>query len=310
MINVLFSAGAGQWDAYRAPLTEALEDAGLPARIAPDMAPEDVDYIVYSPASGVTDFAAFPRLRAVLSLWAGVERIVGNPTLTVPLTRMVDDGLREGMVEWVTGHVLRHHLGLDRHVATQDGTWLEGSVPPLARHRTVAILGLGALGQACATALAGLNFRVLGWSRTGATLPGAETHAGPEGLAHVLSRAEILILLLPETPATTNLMNAERLALLPPGAVIINPGRGPLIDDDALLAALERGHLAHVTLDVFRQEPLPPGHPFWAHPSVTVTPHIASATREDTASRIIADNISRDQKGAQMRFLVDRSLGY
>jgi glyoxylate/hydroxypyruvate reductase A len=108
-----------------------------------------VDYIVYSPNSGLTDFAPYTRLKAVLSLWAGVERIVANPTLAVPLARMVDESLTEGMVEWVTGHALRHHLGIDHCLAHQAGAWVR-HVPPLARERPVTVLGLGELGRACA----------------------------------------------------------------------------------------------------------------------------------------------------------------
>jgi glyoxylate/hydroxypyruvate reductase A len=116
--------------------------------------------------------------------------------------------------------------------------------------------------------------------------------------------------LLPDTPATTNILNAETLALLKRGSFVINPGRGPLIDDDALIAALDDGQITHATLDVFRIEPLPVDHPFWAHPNVTVTPHIASTTRPDTASRIIAENIARNEAGHGLANLVDRSAGY
>jgi len=117
-------------------------------------------------------------------------------------------------------------------------------------------------------------------------------------------------LLLPDTPETTNIIDAQALALLAPGAVLVNPGRGPLIDDDALLAALDRGHLAHATLDVFRVEPLPAAHPFWAHPKVTVTPHIAAETRPKTAAAHIAENIARCESGQPLNNLVDRALGY
>jgi glyoxylate/hydroxypyruvate reductase A len=192
---------------------------------------------------------------------------------------MVDGGLTEGMVEWVTGHVLRHHLGMDTHIHGQDGVWRAGSAAPLARDSTVAVLGLGVLGAACAQALAALNFRVVGWSRSPKTIDGRRDRPWPRWPRRHPAEAEIVVLLLPDTPATENTLNARTLALLPRGAVIVNPGRGPLIDDDALLAALDSGQVGHATLDVFRTEPLPPEHPYWAHPKVTVTPHIASETR-------------------------------
>lgn len=126
----------------------------------------------------------------------------------------------------------------------------------------------------------------------------------------MLRQSQILILLLPSTAATENTLNAETLAMLPKGAFIINPGRGPLIDDNALLAALDSGQIGHATLDVFRVEPLPQDHPFWAHPKVTVTPHIASETRAPSASRAIVENIRRGEAGEPFLYLVDRSAGY
>jgi glyoxylate/hydroxypyruvate reductase A len=311
MPNILFAARSERWDQYETPLRQALSDVGLgDALLTTEAAPETVDYIVYAPNSEVQDFTPYTRLKAVLNLWAGVEDVVGNPTLNVPLARMVDEGLTDGMVEWVTGHVLRHHLGMDTHIHGQDGVWRAGSAPPLARDRTVAILGLGTLGSACARALATLNFRVLGWSRSAKDVDGVQTFHGSEGLKDVLHRAEIVVLLLPDTPATENTLDAEALALMPTGAVIINPGRGPLIDDDALLSALDAGQIGHATLDVFRTEPLPPEHPFWAHPRVTVTPHIASETRAPSAARVIAENVRRGEAREPFLHLVDRSLGY
>ena len=301
---ILFAAPA-LWPEYRDTLPAALAEAGIDATLVTEADPAQVDYIVYAPASPLQDFTPYTRTKAVLNLWAGVERIVGNATLTQPLCRMVDPGLTEGMVEWVTGHTLRHHLGMDRHIVNPGHAW-DPTCPPLARERPVAMLGMGALGSACAAALRALNFPVTGWSRS--EKPGC-LH-GESGLRRALSTAQIVITLLPKTPETENLLNAERLALMPQGAVILNPGRGPLIDDDALLAALEAGHIGHATLDVFRVEPLPQDHPYWSHPKVTVTPHIAADTRAITASKVIAENIRRGEAGEPFLHLVDRARGY
>lgn len=309
MTNILFAARPERWVQYEAPLLAALNAAGVAADLRTEFPPEDVDYIVYAPNSAVRDFRPFTRLKAVLSLWAGVEGIVSNDTLKVPLCRMVENGLTEGMVEWVTGQVLRHHLGLDRYIRGTDPDW-DPVFPPIARDRTVGILGLGALGLACAVALASLKFRVLGWSRHRKAISGIEAFDGAEGLETVLSRAEIVVLLLPATPETENIVNAETLEYLPKGAILINPGRGPLIDDEALLAALDSGRIAHATLDVFRKEPLPPDHPYWRHPRVTVTPHVASETRAETASSTVAENIRRGETGEPFLHVVDRSLRY
>ena len=308
-INVLFSARDALWPVYQPLLSDGLSAAGLDVRLGRDFAPDEVDYVVYAPNSALQDFAPYTSLKAVLSLWAGVEQIAGNATLTVPLARMVDHGLTQGMTEWVVGHVLRYHLGMDAHIVNPEHAWTPVA-PPLAQQRHVTILGLGALGQAAARTLADLGFQVSGWSRSARDLPGIACHHGDAGLQDALATAEILVLLLPNTPATENILNETSLSWLPKGAHIINPGRGPLIDDEALLAALDADHIAHATLDVFRTEPLPQEHPYWAHPKVTVTPHIASETRPETAAQVICENIRRGESGEPLLHLVDRSLGY
>lgn len=309
MIHVLFAAKAARWCEYETPLKAALKELGIEAHVDVDIAAELVDYIVYAPNSDVQDFSIFPKLKAVLNLWAGVESVAPNPTLKVPLARMVDHGLTQGMVEWVCGHVLRHHLGMDEHIVNPDRAW-HPSAPPLAHQRPVTVLGLGELGAACASTLAMLGFPVSGWSRSPKTLQNVTCHHGDQGLKDALRDAQIVVLLLPDTPATENVLNHESLSWLAKGAMIINPGRGPLIEDEALLAALDNGQIGHATLDVFRVEPLPQDHLFWAHPNVTVTPHIASETRTWTASQCVAENVRRGEAGEPFLHLVDRSLGY
>ena len=308
-VNVLFAGRSDRWAEYQPLLDAALTREGVAANLSTDIPPAEVDYIVYAPNGPISDFTPYTRTKAVLSLWAGVEKIVGNESLTQPLTRMVDDGLRRGMVEWVTGHVLRHHLGMDAHIVNPDHDWKPGA-PPLAPDRPVTILGLGKLGTACAKALVALGFPVTGWSRSAKDVPGIRCLSGDDGLDASLHDAQIVVLLLPQTPETENTLDARRLALLPEGAIILNPGRGPLIDDDALLAALDSGHIGHATLDTFRVEPLPADHPYWSHPRVTVTPHIASDTRASTAADVIAENIRRSESGQPLLHVVDRGLGY
>jgi glyoxylate/hydroxypyruvate reductase A len=308
MLTLLFAAPA-VWEDFRDVLPRVLTKAGLSARVVTEADPASVDYILYAPSAPLQDFRPYTRTKAVLSLWAGVERIVGNQTLTQPLCRMVEDGLTEGMVEYVTGHLLRHHLSLDRYSHNPARFW-DPTCPPLARSRQVAMLGMGALGTACARALQALNFQVEGWSRTARHIPGLPCQSGPEGLATVLREADFVVTLLPRTPDTENLLDARRLALMKRGAVIVNPGRGALIDDDALLAALDSGQIGHATLDVFRVEPLPQDHPFWAHPRVTVTPHVAAESRPEGVARVLAENIRRGEAGLPFLHLVDRARGY
>lgn len=293
---------------WQPALAEAFAEAGIDVNLAADHPPESVDYIIYAP-HGETDFSPYRRARLVQGLWAGVESVIGNATLTQPYARMVDEGLAQGMTEWVTGHVLRHHLGMDRFITAPAPHW-DQVVPPLAMERAVTVLGLGELGAASASALARLGFEVTGWSRSEKRISGVRCLAGEGALDSALARAEIVVLLLPATPATENLLDAGALARLPAGAVILNPGRGRLIDDDALLAALDSGHVGHATLDTFRTEPLPADHPYWSHPRVTVTPHIASETRPRTASRVAVENIRRVEAGEEPFYLVDRARGY
>ena len=308
-LTVLFAATPALWEEFSPHIIRALAEAGVDAALVLEAAPETVDYIVYAPSSLLQDFTPYIRCKAVLSLWAGVERIVGNATLTQPLCRMVDPGLTEGMVEWVVGHALRHHLGMDRHIVNPGHVW-DPTCPPLARERPVAMLGMGALGAACARALKALNFPVTGWSRTAKDIPGIPCLSGEDGLRQALSTAQIVVTLMPKTPETENTLNSERLSWLPRGAVILNPGRGALIDDTALLAALDKGHVGHATLDVFRVEPLPADHPYWTHPRVTITPHVAADTRASSASRVVAENIRRGEAGEPFLNLVDRGRGY
>ena len=306
-LTVQFQGRAALWPLWREPLERAFARAGVSAHLAFEAPPAEVDVILYSPhLREIDDFGAYPRCKLVQSLWAGVERIVPNKTLTMPLCRMVDPGLTQGMVEYVVGHALRFHLGMD---ALRRDRW-EPVIPPLARERPVAMLGLGALGAACGQALASLGFPVMGWSRRPRAVPGIDGHHGAEGLRHVLERAQIVVTLLPSTPDTQNTLNAETLSWLPRGACVINPGRGALIDDAALLAALDAGQVGHATLDVFRVEPLPMDHPYWAHPRVTVTPHIAAETRPETAATLVAENLRRLVAGETLLHLVDRQAGY
>ncbi len=307
MIRVLWAGGAERRGAWEPALEAAFTEAGLDVSLAADHPPASVDVIVYAPNPELSDFRPYRSARAVLSLWAGVESIVGNATLTQPLARMVDPGLTEGMVEYVTGHVLRHHLGIDGYLGAR--AW-HPDVPPLARSRRVGILGLGALGAACATALAQLNFDVTGWSRRPKAIDAVRCLRGDDGLARILERSDILVLLLPLTAETRNLIDAAALACLPEGAVLLNPARGALLIDADLVAALDAGRLSHATLDTFRTEPLPADHPFWTHPKITITPHVASATRPETAARVIAENTRRAMAGKPLLHLVDRATGY
>ncbi|MBK4214585.1 glyoxylate/hydroxypyruvate reductase A [Paracoccus caeni] len=302
-MRVLFAAPHGYWSRWAPALQAACPEMTLLRESDPAV----IDAIIYAPGGEISDLSPYVNARLVQSLWAGVERIVTNPTLTQPLARMVDPGLAQGMAEFCTGWAMRAHLGMDAYA--QDGEWRNHLVPPLASETPVTILGTGELGRSVAAMLGGIGFPVTGFSASGRAVPGMRV-LGADQLAEALTGARILINLLPDTAATRNLLDAARLALLPQGAWLINPGRGTVLDEDALIEALDSGHLGHAVLDVFRTEPLPPEHPFWGHPGVTVTPHIAAETRPETAAPVAADNLLRAMAGQPILHLVDRAKGY
>jgi glyoxylate/hydroxypyruvate reductase A len=253
----------------------------------------------------------FPRLRAVLSLGAGVDRLLGDPAMPdVPVVRMVEPGLTRGMREYVLLHVLRHHRDMPRLARQQAARRWDPFASPLAEERGVGVMGLGVLGADAAAALAAVGFRVAGWSRRPKALPGIEGFAGAAGLAPFLARSEILVCLLPLTAATASILDARLLAALPRGAALVNAARGEHLVEADLLAALASGHLSGATLDAFDVEPLPPEHPFWAHPAICVTPHNASLTRPEDGARSMAEAIRRIRAGETPANLADRAAGY
>lgn len=273
--------------------------------------PADIDYVLaWKQPPGLLQ--TLPNLKVIFSLGAGVEHVLSDHTLPpgIPLVRMVDPGLTIGMVEFVLLCVLRYHRRLPEHEANQKARRWQALTPKLPQDQRVGIMGLGELGAACAQSLVTLDFDVAGWSRTAKSLAGMMCFHGPEGLIPFLNRTDIVVCLLPLTADTDSILNARTLAALPRGAYVINAARGRHVVEEDLLAAVDSGHIAGATLDVFRQEPLPPDHRFWSHPKVTVIPHSAALTQPKTAARTIADNIRRHQSGQPLLYVVDRARGY
>jgi glyoxylate/hydroxypyruvate reductase A len=207
-------------------------------------------------------------------------------------------------------HVLRHHRRQRLIEANQRAQVWDVIESPTAPSRKVGIMGLGELGAASAQALAALEFDVAGWSRTAKEIPGVTCLHGETGMSDFLAHSEILVCLLPLTPQTDGILSAGLFNRLPRGASLINAARGGHQVEDDILAALESGQLSETTLDVFRQEPLPAGHPFWSHPLVTVTPHNASLTDPDGAVRQVLANIARIRRGEPPTNIVDPGAGY
>jgi glyoxylate/hydroxypyruvate reductase A len=261
-------------------------------------------------------FARLPRLAAIFSLGAGVDHVIADPDLPdVPVVRIVDPDLTMRMTEYVVLHVLMHHRRHRLYDSQQrERVWHEHEQAP-ASAVAVGVMGLGVLGRAAALALARLGFRVAGWSRTPKTLPDVETFHGDEGLDAFLRRTEILVCLLPVTPATHGMLDLKLIRKLrrdgvAAGAYLINAARGALQVDADILAALEEGSLAGATLDVFACEPLPAASPLWRHPKVTITPHNAAASDPRALVANVLRQIERFEQGLPLEHVVDRARGY
>ena len=297
-----------------APWRQAFAECApeLEMRVYPEIGePADIEVaLVFRPPHGV--LARLPNLRLIHGKGAGVDHILADPTLPrgIPIVRLVAPSARLLMTQFVIYEILRHHRRMDHYARAQAaGRWSPLS-PPDSELTTIGVLGLGVMGMDVAAKLAGLGFRVLGWSASPKKIEGVRCLSGDAALPEVLAASEFLVCLLALTPATEGILSARTLAQLPKGAYVINLARGPHVVDQDLIQALDSGHIAGATLDVFRAEPLPAGHPFWTHPKVTVTPHIAADQVPRTAARRVAENIRRLLAGEPLLDPVDRDRGY
>jgi len=267
---------------------------------------KDIVYcIAWRPEPGF--FARLPSLKVVFSMGAGVDGIVADPTYPrhVPLSRVVDDTLSQAMTEYVVFNVLYWHRRVRDLEALQNLKKWRVIAAPRAEYVRVGLMGMGVLGQAAARALKALNYRLAGWSHSPKMLDGVESFVGADGLKPFLAKTDILVCLLPLTPATRGILNAQTFAALPQGAAVINCARGGHLIEKDLLAALDGGHLRGATLDVFQTEPLPESSPLWTHPKVFLTPHIAAITDPESFMRNVANAIRRMDQGSPPDNLVD-----
>ena len=273
--------------------------------------PENIEIaVVWKPPAG--GLRKFPNLRAIVSIGAGIDHVLADRDLPrhVPIIRTTGEDLKIRMREYVTLQVLRLHRRLPEIEKAQERReWLQLMNPP-AHQRRVGLMGLGELGLDCALTLKAIGFDVAGWSRRSKTIDGIDSYARQDGLSAFLARTEILVCLLPLTSATKGILNADLFAELPRGASIINAARGGHLVDDDLIAALDRGHLSAATLDVFHHEPLPAHHPFWDHPNILITPHVASLIDPISGGKAIAANVRKFLAGEPVADLVDLSQGY
>lgn len=302
-------AMAEEWRGYLAEFRPGLRTASFDD---PGIRAEEAEYaLCWEPPQGW--LASLPGLRAIFSIGAGVDHVTCDPGWPrhVPLVRMggEETGQRMGeYVAWACLSLLRNARLFAVNQAV--GRWEYEPGEHTARERTVGILGMGALGTACVPMLRALGFPVRGWMRTPREVAGAEVFAGREALDAFLGGTHILVCLLPATPETDGIVDAGLIARLPRGAALVNAARGSHVVLPDLIAALDSGHLSGAVLDAFETEPVPADDPIWAHPKVTVTPHVASIARRRERARFVAEAIAAFEAGGSLPNLYDPVRGY
>lgn len=289
----------------------AREMPDLPFRIWPDVGdPREVRYLAaWQPPADLA--SAYPNLEVLFSVGAGVDQFDFSALpAALQVVRMVEPGIVNGMVEYVALSVLSIHRDWQVYRDQQRAKlWQEHRVRPAASCR-IGVLGLGMLGTAVLERLRDFGFACAGWNRSPRQIDGVECHAGTDGLQSFLARTDILICMLPLTDGTRGILSKSLFDQLPAGAALINVGRGGHLVQDDLLQALDDGRISTAILDVCEPEPLPQDHPFWTHPQVMLTPHIASMTQPESSAEVVLDNIRRHRAGLPLVGLVDRHRGY
>jgi glyoxylate/hydroxypyruvate reductase A len=284
----------------------------LDIRIWPDIGiAENIEFaLAWNHPPG--EFNKYKNLKCIASIGAGVDSILSDPYLPrgVPVTRVIDRSMSQFMSEYVILSVLNYCRQLDIYKKDQIEKRWEPRIPLFARDIGIGIMGLGQLGADAAKKLFQLGFKVAGWCRTYKTGDGVACFAGTDQMEPFLARSDILICLLPLTPATHGILNHEVFMKLPAGAYVINVARGAHLIENDLLDALDCGHLSGACLDVFEAEPLPQDHPFWDHPKIIVTPHISSITDPKAVMPQILENYHRMKAGKPLKNVVDRKRGY
>lgn len=293
----------------------AAEMPELELRFWPDPGnPADIEAAAVGAAMPRGTLKTFPNLRLIVSLVAGAEALLADPELPdVPIVRAGSSPDGDVMMNEATLlHVLRHHRHLPAFaLAQQRCEWI--SLPRLrAQERKVGVMGLGSIGLAAARELARHGFQVAGWVNSPRQVDGIEVFAGRGQLPAFLQRSEIVVNFLPLTSQTIGILNAEAFAQMPPGASVVNLGRGAHVNEADLMAALDSGHLAAATLDVFPVEPLPKDSPLWRHPKITVIPHASRRIDPRDLVPRIAAAVRRLRAGSSPppEALIDRTRGY
>ena len=295
---------AAPWLAgLRTALPQASIESWQPGAVSADYA------VVWAPPQSFLDEQT--QLKCIFNIGAGVDALL---KLRLPfkakVVRLDDAGMSAQMAEYVCHAVIRHFREFDGFAAdVAQGIW-SFRKPRRRAEFPIGVLGLGVLGERVAKALASFEFPVNGWSRSVKVIEGVRCFTGPEQLDAFLTATRVLVCLLPLTPDTRDIMRLETLARLKPGGYVINVARGAHLVDEDLVTLIDRGHLSGATLDVFRTEPLPQGHPFWHHPKITVTPHTSARTLRDESIAQIVGKIQALERGEPVAGIVEPDRGY
>jgi glyoxylate/hydroxypyruvate reductase A len=312
MTTLLLSVPLSWAPLWTIPLGEMAPDLKLIVQGRDEFDPATLDYVLsFRPPPGF--LKTLPNVKAVFSVGAGVDGFLADPEYprAVPLVRFVDHSLSREMAQYVVMHTLIFHRQQRLFDAFQQKSKWQQMMPPRPTTQTrVGILGLGEIGTMTGERLRDLDFKVAGWSRSKKDVKGVESFAGADAMKRFLARTDILICLLPLTPDTRGILNKDTFAMLPSGAFVINVARGGHLIEDDLVAAIDSGHLAGATLDVFQTEPLPDTSPLWKHPKITVTPHVAAISDPRAMARVVVDGLARQKAGKPLENVVDFARGY
>lgn len=302
---------------WQGALSRALPEVHwhLESEVPPELIGQIRVAVVANPPAG--SLRGYPKLEFVQSLWAGVDSLLADASVPehLMIARMVDPAMAQAMAETALWATLSLHRGYFDYQRQQQARIWQDLPQRLASDICVTVLGMGAMGLASAKRIASLGYSVCAWHtgaghRDAANALGIDVVAGSDALRSVLARSDIVINLLPLTPQTRGLLNRDFFLTMPKGSSVVNLGRGGHLIEADLLSVLDAGHLRHAVLDVFKTEPLPADSVFWAHPKVTLLPHVAAITDPDSASRIVAKQIRAWVAGGPVEHLVQLSRGY